>query len=86
MIRFIAVGVLVLLALAGLPLATDGGAMMACPSCPPWHSPMIFSSCLAVLAMVLVFSLAILGRTTSSPAKHAAVLVVTKLFKPPRTV
>lgn len=86
MAKFVAIGLLVLLALAGLPLSMDGGAMMACPSCPSGYSPAMFSICLAVLAMLLVFSLEILGRITSSPAKHSAVLVATGLFKPPRTI
>lgn len=84
MTKFVATGLLVLLVLAGLPLAMDGGAMMTCPSCPSANSPMMFSICLAVLAIVLAFTLEILGRIMSSPAKHSPVLVATGLFRPPR--
>lgn len=86
MIRFVAVALLVLLALSGLALALDGEAMMACPSCPSGHTPTIFALCLAVLTIALAFSIAILGWMTYSPAKHPAVRVPTGLFKPPRTI
>lgn len=86
MTRSVAIGLLILIALAGLALAMDGVAMLACPSCPTVHSVMMFSVCLAVLTIVFAFSLEILGRITFSPAKQSSVLLATGLFKPPRTV
>lgn len=82
--KFAAIGLLVLLALTGLPLAIDGGAVMTCPSCPSAHSAMMFSICLAVLAVVVAFSLSMLGRIASSPDKHSAVLTASILYRPPR--
>lgn len=80
-----AIGLLVLLALAGPSLAMEGGGMLTCPSCSSVHAPTMFSICLAVLAIVVVFSLTVLGRATTYAAKHSPFVVPSGLFKPPRT-
>jgi hypothetical protein len=86
MMKFVAVSLLVLLALAGLPFAMDGGAMMTCPSCPSGHAPTTFSICLAVLAIVVAFSLVMSGRATVPVSRHSRIAVAMRLLKPPRSL
>ncbi|MBW3588724.1 MAG: hypothetical protein KY429_04835 [Actinobacteria bacterium] len=86
MTKSVAIGLLVLLALAGLPLAMGGGAMMTCPSCPPAHSPMMFSICFAVLSVMVAFALTIVGRLAPSSTPRLAILVVSDLLRPPRAL
>lgn len=86
MTKFVAIGLLVLVGLAGLPVGMDSGAMMTCPSCPSAHSGMMFSICLAVLAIILGFSLTVLGRASSAHTMGSSFVISAGLFRPPRAV
>lgn len=82
--KFVAVGLLVLLALGGLPLASGGGAMMVCPSCPSGHATTAFAICLAIAASAITFFLAISVRVTLIGFARSPLAVGTKLLRPPR--
>lgn len=86
MMKFVAVALLLLLAVAGLPLAMDGGMTMTCPSCPSGHAPTTFSICLGVLAIVVAFSLVMAGRMSIFVVRQHPVVVSMKILKPPRAL
>lgn len=84
MTKFVAIGLLVLLAVAVLPLAMGGGEMVTCPSCPSAHSAMMFSICFAVLTTIIGFSLSNVVLTNTAQSKRSSFVIPTGLFKPPR--
>jgi hypothetical protein len=86
LMRYATLFLLILLMLAGVPLASGTGEMMICPSCPPGHAPMIFSICLGVLTAVLGLYLAILGRAMIPMNRHSRIVVATRLLRPPRAL
>lgn len=83
--KYLTLAILLLILVAGLPMAMPGDLAMACPSCPSGHMP-IASLCLAVLGAALVFHLALLGRTARGSVQMRALLITATLLRPPRAL
>jgi hypothetical protein len=82
--RALVLALVLLILLAGLPLALGMGAMEPCPSCPAPDAPIWFGACFAILAWGLTTIVLRSIRVSPVVAALKPLLLAISLERPPR--